>query len=448
MMRMTRVRGSSAPTGPQLSRRQLMVRTGQVAAVLGTARLLAACGADEEASKVDVSETVGDRLRRILGISEDVDAGQDVTVTAGASMILSGALAALGKDHLRGLELGLAHVRAAGGPNIKLLTRDNGMDTAKGVANVREFASNGTPFQFCDYAATLGAELPGYKDNKIFAIDPGGSIAGYAGSDFYYMTRPTPPEAYIGAQSAFLRERFPEGRKWALIGSDAGTDYNNEEVRVSREAVAKAGYEWAGDTHVPFDETNFGSAFTRLSQGSPDVIQVNLYGEQLGVFLKQYATAGLDAKVIGIDFTPEAQKAAGTIEEYYFSNDWFDPVNPTNDWADLLVEEYRRVNDADPLYPAVQYYQAAFIVWDVIREIIAEGGDPTEPGTDAYVEALGRISSHQSVFGGSGKTLGTFRFDDRHLPAELPCTICVVEDGKPPVPQARFNVSSSTLEQV
>ncbi|WP_395693514.1 ABC transporter substrate-binding protein [Nocardioides sp.] len=416
--------------------------------MLGAARLLGGCSTDGASDSVAVSGTVGERLGSILGIEPGEASGKGLKISAGASIILSGALAPLGQDHLRGLELGLAHVRAAGGPNIQLMTRDNGMDTAKGVANVREFAASGCPVQFTDYAASLGAEVPAYKDNKIFAVDPGGSIAAYAGSDFYYMTRPTPPQSYIGAQVAFMRDRFPDGTKWALIGADAGTDYNTEEVRVSRAAAEAAGYSWAGDTHVPYDTTNFSAAFSKLGQGDPDVIQVDLYGGQLGIFLKQYATSGLSAKLIGIDFTPEAQKAAGSIKEYYFANDWFDPVNPTSDWAALLVEEYRRLHKTDPLYPAAEYYQAAFIVWDVIRQVIADGNDPTKGGTDNYVRAVSSIDGHQSVFGGRGKKLGTFKFDANHLPAALPCTICSVSGQDFPVPQARFNVSESTLQEV
>lgn len=443
----------------RVSRRVLLRRAGGSAVALaGITPLLAACG-DDDSSSGGTSTTAGGgggggatsgsgrQLVSLLGLPSGEAAGAGLTIPMGASIILSGPYTSFGREHLNGLKLAVRHIKEAGGPQIELNVRDNAYTLAKGVANVREFAATKCVAQFCDAAATLGAELPGYRQFKIFAMDPGGSIAGFAGSPFYYIVRPLSPEQYVAAWAAYMREAFPDARTYALLGVDAGTDYNTHETQVTKDAAEANGFEFVGEAHVPVDTTNFSSAFTKLKAMKPDVLQTGLYGDQLGVMLKQVATSGLDVQMIGPDFTPGAQRIAGSaLKNYQFGNDWFDTTRPTNEWGALFAKDYEAEFGAAPTYHAAEYYQTAFFMWQVVRGVIEAGADPTEPRTDNYVNALEANPSFPSVYGGSGSEVGTFEFDVReHIAKTSPCLVCSVSGTDAPVPRATFNVGDRTV---
>lgn len=444
----------------RVSRRVLLRRASQSAVALtALSPLLAACGDDGDSGGSGGTSTGGGgaatsangrKLQELLSLPSGKAAGAGLAIPMGASIILSGPYTSFGREHLNGLRLGVRHIKEAGGPNIELNVRDNAYTLAKGVANVREFAATECVAQFCDAAATLGAELPGYRQFKIFAMDPGGSIAGFAGSPFYYIIRPLSPEQYVKAWASYMREAFPDARTYALLGVDAGTDYNTNETRVTKEAAEANGFEFVGESHVPVDTSNFSAAFTKLRSSRPDVIQTALYGDQLGVMLKQYATSGLDAQLIGPDFTPGAQRIAGSsLKNYHFGNDWFAADRPTNEWGELFAKDYEAEFGALPTYHAAEYYQTAFFMWQVVRGVIEAGGDPTEPRTDNYVTALEARPEFPSVYGGSGATPGEFAFDVRqHIAKTLPCTVCSVSGTDAPVPRATFNVGDATVTMV
>lgn len=441
-----------------LTRRRLIKLGAGAGLALGAGGLLAACGDDSKSSGGGAKRRsggptggVGEQLVDLLGLPTGRAAGAGLTIPMGASLILSGPYETFGRDHLRGLQLAVRHIKAAGGPDIKLNVRDNGVTLAKGVANVREFAATKCPAQFSDGSATLGAELPGYRQFKIFALDPGGSIGAYAGSPFYYMVRPVSPDQYLGAWTNYMRQAHPEARRWALLATDAGADYNRTEIANTTRAAEANDFEFVGEVHVPFDTTDFAPAFAKLKATKPDVIQTALYGDQLGVALKQLASSGIEAKAVGPDFTDGAARVAGSaLQGFTFGNDWFDAENPTNDWARLFVEEYKAANGgALPGYHAAEYYQTAFFMWQVVRQVIADGGDPTETGTDNYVKAVEAIPSFQSIYGGKGSTVGSFEFDlESHIPKVASCMICEVSAGEYPTPKATFNVGDTTVEMI
>jgi branched-chain amino acid transport system substrate-binding protein len=166
-----------------------------------------------------------------------------------------------------------------------------------------------------------------------------------------------------------------------------------------------------------------------------------MYGQDPGFFMDQAQTAGLKATLFGFEFTPDgvsASKGAYDNAGWTFAYDYFDSNNPTSPWAKIFVDEFKKEYGEDPDFYAANFYENTFVMWEVIRRVLAKGGDINDGAQlDA---ALQENLTVPSVYGGDASTVGTYTLDPKtHSVIKRPMGVFTYKDKKV-TPLAYFGI--------
>ena len=424
--------GSALPNG-KVTRRSVLL--GAVGAV-GTAAFLAACGDDDEAGG-DTSDTgatgdtggttadgttggdggggeIGGQLATLLGI-EEATSGKGQTVDLGAVLALTGSGSFYGKTMSRGLDLAAKHIEAAGGPKFNYIYIDHKSgDAAAGEAAMTELSSKGVGAKFASYVDDLGAMLAGTAQYKMFTLDGGGGTSIFGqGQPYFWGTRAITPNDPMPGLFQYLKETQPDATTVGLVGWDIGEPANGIIREDILKKIADGGFEF-NDLYelVPVGGQDFSQVLPKVKANEPDILLVSIYGQDPGSFANQASTAGLTATRIGFEFTPDgvsASKNTYDTDGYTFAYDYFDAKNPVSPLAKIFVQEFVAEYGEDPDFYAANFYENAFVMWEVMRRVLADGGDITDG--DALDKALQTNLTVVSVYGGDESTVGTYTLD-------------------------------------
>ena len=353
---------------------------------------------------------VGD-IAKFIGPLDMKHAGTGLTYDLGAVLPLTGPGAFYGRVQASGVKLAVAHIAALGGPNFNVIYKDGkGGDPQAGVQVTRELGLANVPAMLASYAADLGSMLTGIAQYKIFTLDGGGGTSLFAqGKPYFYGALAITPNDAMPGVVRFIHDTMPHVKKVSVLGWNLGplnapitADINrwleSQQLVPGIVELAKIG------------ATDYSSSIEKFREDKPDLILVSVYGDDVGNFLKQYATSGINKPLITFTHTESAQKVAGSAYEgLYVAFDNFDSEHPENGWSKIFIDEYVKANGTPPDYYAANYYEDTFIIWELIRRVLAAGGDPKD-GT-----ALDKAFAYQpwfpSVYGGSRSTAGRIAFD-------------------------------------
>jgi ABC-type branched-subunit amino acid transport system substrate-binding protein len=409
----------------------------------GAAAFLAACGGDDDdddggsattapsggdtgtttaassgGTEAPAGGDAGAQLAQLLGI-DPAKAGQGETVELGAVLALTGPGSFYGKTMSHGLDLAAKHIKAAGGPEFKYVYIDHKSgDAAAGEAAITELSSKKVAAKFASYVDDLGAMLAGTAQYKIFTLDGGGGTSIFGqGQPYFWGTRAITPNDPMPGLFEYLKQTYPDKKKVGMVGWDIGEPNNGIIKEDILAKIAAAGLEFNGLYElVPVGGQDFSQVLPKVKANEPDILLVSNYGQDPGSFANQAATAGLNAIRIGFEFTPdglEASKGTYDSDGYTFAYDYFDAKNPTSPLAKLFVSEFVAEYGEDPDFYAANFYENALVMWEVMRRVIAKGGD-IRNGEDLDT-ALRDNLTVVSVYGGDDSTVGTYTLDpDTH----------------------------------
>jgi branched-chain amino acid transport system substrate-binding protein len=432
----------------RVTRRQVLTRLGAAGAAVALApSVLAACGSDNSGGSSATTAsgaaattasggaattasggaattasggssggvpTVAD-LGKLLGV-DAATSGKGMTIDAGAVLALTGTGSFYGKTMSRGLDLAAKHIEAAGGPKINLIYLDHKSgDAAAGKAAITELGSKNVPAKFASYADDLGVMLDGTAQYKIFTLDGGGGTGIFAqNKPYFWGTRAITPNDTLPGLFKYTKDALSSAKTVGLIGWDIGEPNNTITKTDILKKVADGGYTHNGlYEYVPVGNQDFSQALPKIKANEPDILLVGMYGQDIGSFTNQAATAGLKANRFAFEFTPDGVNASkGTFDKdgYSFTYDYFDPDNPKSPLAKLFVQEFKKEYGGDsPDFYAANFYENMFVLWEVIRRVLKSGGD-IKSG-DALDKALQSNLTVVSVYGGDDKTVGSYTLD-------------------------------------
>ena len=165
---------------------------------------------------------------------------------------------------------------------------------------------------------------------------------------------------------------------------------------------------------MPVGGQDFSQVLPKIKANEPDLLMVSIYGQDPGSFADQAATAGLTAVRIGFEFTPDgvnASKGSYDSNGYTFAYDYFNPKEPASPLAKLFVQDFNAEYGEDPDFYAANFYENAFVMWELMRRIWA-----TDPEAEITGEALDNALRENltvvSVYGGDEATVGTYTLDE------------------------------------
>jgi branched-chain amino acid transport system substrate-binding protein len=115
--------------------------------------------------------------------------------------------------------------------------------------------------------------------------------------------------------------------------------------------------------------------------------------------------------------------------------------------AKIFVSEFAKEYGGDkPDFYAANFYENAFVMWEVIRRVLKAGGDPKDG--DALEKALESNLTVVSVYGGDASTVGTYTLDPKtHSVLKREMGVFEYKSGKV-TPKAFFGIDGVDYKKV
>ena len=297
------------------------------------------------------------------------------------------------------------------------------------------------------YADDLGVMLPDTEKFKCFTLDGGGGTSLFAqGKPYFWGTRAITPNDTLAGAFRWWKETNPGKLKvgFLRLGHRRAEQHPDQDDILAK--IKAAGLEFNGlYEFVPVGNQDFSAVFPKIKANEPDLLCLGLYGQDPGSFLNQSVTAGLKAFPLGFEFTPDGVNASkGSYDKigWTFTYDYFDAGNPVSPLAKLFVEDYKKDNGGDnPDFYAANFYENTLVMWEVIRRVLAKGGDINDG--DQLDKALQENLTVVSVYGGDASTVGTYTLDPKtHSVSKREMGVFQYKDGKV-TPFAFFGIDAA-----
>lgn len=317
---------------------------------------LAGCAEDAGGSgsdavvKADVNSADAKEFRRLLGFTDaDLENLQGKSFKLGAILPLSGSGANFAVDEGNGVQLAVDAMRKYMGMDVTYTVLDHKSgDPQAGAAAARQLGIDGFGSVINSYYAVFGSTLEALQQYKMLSFDPGGGTGNsLKGQDYFWGFRAnTPDDGFYGLE--YLAKKYPNA-KVALVGQDVGAAYYEPIETHFKEQIEATGMQYTGQVLVPIGAPDYSSVLSKLKDMDPDVVWIGVYGADPGNFMKQYASSGLSAQVVGPEYTPVARDIAGdAYDKYMFAADHFDVANPPNPLSEFFLKTYNDKYGEDP----------------------------------------------------------------------------------------------------
>ena len=388
------------------------------------------------------------KMRRLLDIDPRYS-GKGQTYDVGVLIPLTGSGAIYGSHGTDIFKLAARDIAALGGPTLNMIYKDNKSgDPQAGVQAMRELGAAKVPMMLSSYTADLGAALPGIKEYKIFTLDGTGGTSQYAMAKpyFYGPVAITPDDAFPGALK-YVSAKLPQAKTFAFVGWDLGP-LSDIVLKDLMKDVGTSNFKQVADERTKVGTTDYSASIQKVKAANPDVVFLAIYAEDVGYFMKQYATSGIDKPIMAFAHSAAAAKIAGpAYENLYFAFDYFNAEHPSNPYAEYFVDSFKGVEGGTlPEFYSANFYEDAFILWECIRRVLKTGANPRD--ADQLEAALRATPTFPSVYGGDGGKAGTLTFDlATHSVKRRPMMVLQWKGGKI-VPLASFNIDGADFRLV
>jgi branched-chain amino acid transport system substrate-binding protein len=387
-------------------------------------------------------------LRALTGFDAESEACSDAEIDIGAVLALTGPGSFYGTTMSRGIDLAVAQIDEVGGPHFNVLYKDHKSgDAAAGQQAITELGEGGVPAKLASYVDDLGAMLPGTAEYEVFTLDGGGGTSEFGKAQpFFWGTRAVTPNDPLPGLFEYTKSANPEATTVGLVGWDVGEPSNGIIKEDVLAKIAAAGYEHNGLYELtPVGSQDYSQVLPKITANEPDILLAGLYGQDIGSFINQAQTAGIEAQIIGFEFTPDGINASkGTYEDgYTFAYDYFDSVNPTNPLGQHFVETFEAEYGEPPDFYAANFYEDTLGLWDLVRRVCAAGQEITGANLDAAMQENPTLIS---VYGGDESGPGTKTMDlESHSVTQRTMGVFRYENGEV-VPLAYFDLDAADYQ--
>ena len=353
---------------------------------------------------------------------------QQKTLKLGMLLAMTGPGAFYGQVMSRGAQLAVDQINKAGGLGgykLELVIEDHKSgDADAGVSGARKMLDvDKVPVILTSYSAPTLAIQPLAVEKKALLLNGGGVGSQLVNKPNLYNTR------MLSSQTAPFIVQWATGKLKAkrvamLYWNDAAGQSVAGAIKTT---CAKAGCQVVAQEPHDIGAKSYTAQLARIKAARPDVLALGTWGDDVGYVLNQARAYGLTVPILGIEWTPNAQKIGGkAMESYVIAVDRFDPEGGDAK-TKAFVEAYRAAYKGAPEFYAANYYEhVQYVLQPLIKRVVARKGDPSKPGEilAEMASALKAGATFQSVYGGDMqlhgdgtviKPLGIFEVKDGNL---------------------------------
>jgi branched-chain amino acid transport system substrate-binding protein len=326
------------------------------------------------------------------------------TIKLGMILAMTGPGAFYGQVMSHGAQTAVDRINRAGGVGgfkLELVVEDHKSgDADAGVTGARKLLDvDKVPVILTSYSAPTLAIQPLAVEKKVLLLNGGGVGSSLVNKPNLYNTR------MLSSQTAPFLIQWATGqlrakRVAALYWNDAAGQGIDAALK---ETCAKSGCALVSEEPHDIGAKNYSPQLARIRAARPDVLIVGSFGDDVGYILNQARAYGLTVPILGVEWTPNAQKIGGkAMEGYVVAVDRFDPAGG-DDRTKAFVDAYKAAYKETPEFYAANYYEHVQLILEpLIKRVVERKGDPSKPGEllAEMQKALGEGYKFPSVYGG------------------------------------------------
>lgn len=229
---------------------------------------------------------------------------------------LTGFLGALGEYAVLGIQMAAEEINQAGGVlgrPLDVQSEDSINPNTAATKAQRMLERDGKVVLMGEInsASALAISQVAARSQTLFlALGPrSDTLRGKSCNRFMFCTD-IPNTVMVNAVgAALLRDGMVKGKKFHPVTSDYV--FGHDLLRAAKAFFAANGATLTGDELVATDVTDFSPYLLKIRQAQPDVVCLNLAGNQVTNFVKQYAEYGLPFPTVGFNLNTADAWAAG-----------------------------------------------------------------------------------------------------------------------------------------
>ena len=296
------------------------------------------------------------------------------TVKVGMILAMTGPGAFYGQVMSRGAQAAVDQINQAGGVGgytLKLLIEDHKSgDADAAVTGARKLLDvDKVPIILTSYSAPTLAIQPLAVEKKVLLLNGGGVGSALIGKPALYNTR------MLSSQTAPFIVQWSVGQLGAkriatLFWNDAAGQGVNGAIA---DTCAKLGCQVVAEEPHDIGAKNYSPQLARIKAARPDVVALGSWGDDIGHILNQARAYGVTVPIVGVEWTPNAQKIGGkAMDGYVIAVDRFDPAGG-DDKTKAFVRTYEAAHGGPPEFYAANYYEhVQFILQPLVQRPAAE----------------------------------------------------------------------------
>jgi branched-chain amino acid transport system substrate-binding protein len=326
------------------------------------------------------------------------------TIKVGINMELSGSVATYGQDTVKGIELAIEQINAAGGvggKQVEVIKYDNKSDAAEATTLATKLMTQDKVLAVMGPATSgaFKAEIPVGIQNKVPVISGSATAADVtidSSGVKEYAFRICYTDDYQGTAMANFAYNDLSKTK-AVIIKDTSNDYSKGLAESFNAAFTNVGGSIVTEEAYVTNDTDFNAILTKIKAMDFDVIFIAGYYGEAGLIIKQARSMGIDVPILGADGfdSPKLAELAGAdaANDIYFSNHYssLDQDPAVQDFIKTFKEKYNAEPNA---FNALGYDLAKFTCDGISRasELKGEAVKEALAATKDYVGVTGTFS--------------------------------------------------------
>ena len=307
----------------------------------------------------------------------------DKEIILGANYEMTGALAAVAKQTVNGINLAIKQTNEQGGvlgKQIKLIIADNKSEPSESANAITKLIKNdNVKLVFGSVASSnVLATVQIAHDSKIplitaTATNP--SVTMEQDQVRPYVFRTCFIDPFHGEVMANFAAKSLQAKN-AVMYIDSSSDYSKGLAKIFAEKFIANGGMIIGEESFLQKDQDFKSTLTKIKAINPDVVFIPAYYEEVGKIIRQAREIGIKSQLIGTDGwdDPKLIEIAGlsAVEGTFFSNH-YSPQDQDPKVVEF-VKAYKAEYNQEPSALAVLGYDCALVVIDAIKR--AGSDDP------------------------------------------------------------------------
>ena len=242
--------------------------------------------------------------------------GQSDSIRIGHLTPMTGFLGVLGQWAVLGIQMAAEEINQSGGVlgrKLEIRSEDSiNPDTAATKAQ-RILERDGAVFLMGEInsASALAISQVAARNRRLFiATGPRSDVLRGKSCNHYLFCTDIPNTVMVNAVGrALLRDNRVKGKRFHTLTADYV--FGHDLLRAAKVFFAANGATLIGDELIPTDATDFSPYLLKIRQSQPDIVCLNLAGNQVTNFVKQYAEYGLPYPTVGFNLNTADAWAAG-----------------------------------------------------------------------------------------------------------------------------------------